>query len=128
MRFISKHPGYKFIAIHEQVEVLASGLPRTIAPGFICEFSPFDTTDWERDIAREKFKFQGVPMLESGILMDPITRVSSYDTTKIENPELRAKVEQRLLETQGPMDHIHVEKPKRKERELESAPEELVVA
>ena len=124
MRFISKYPNYKFIAVHEQVEVLASGLPRTTAPGFICEFTRFDVTDWEREEARKLFKFQGVPFLESGILLDPITRVSSYDTSQIENPQLRKQVEQLLLDTQGPSDHLYVETPKRQTR---PEPEEELV-
>jgi hypothetical protein len=113
MRFISKYPKYKFIAIHEQVEILASGLPRTTAPGFICEFKTFDTTDWERDFARRTFKYNGVPFSESGVLIDPtVSRISSYDTSEIPNPQLRKKVEKRLLETCRPDDHILVEDPK----------------
>ena len=129
MRFISPAPGYKFQAIKEEVEVLASGLPRTTSPGFICEFRKADTTDWERDYARANFAFKGVPMSESGMLIDPVpSRVSSYDTAVIPNPELRLRVEQRLLETQRPEDHTYVEAPASVETVKAEVAEDLVAA
>jgi hypothetical protein len=94
------------------VEILASGLPRVLAKGFICEFRARDTTDWEREIARQTFTFRGVPHDESGVReIDPVpSRVSSFDTTEVPE-EYRERVEARLLETQGPEDHILAVKP-----------------
>lgn len=129
MRFISPIPGYNFIAIHEKVEVLASGLPRTLAPGFICRFKVGDTTDWEREYARVHFKFNGVPLSERGQMpIDPVpSRVSSFDTLTIANPKLRKEVEDRLLETQRPSDHMYVEPPAESVTALDEA-EHLVSA
>jgi hypothetical protein len=112
MRFISKFQSYKFIAVHEEVELLASGQAKRIAPGFICEFTHGGTNDYERDIALQTFKFNGVPRDESGTRhIDPVFRVSSYDTAVIENPDLRKKVEKALLAGQGAENHILTEKP-----------------
>ena len=113
MRFISPNPGYKFTGKKEEYELLASGQFRQISPPYICEFKVGDTTTWERDIARERFKFRGVPNDESGVRqIDPLaTRLSSFDTSTIDNPELRKVVEERLLAWQNANDHILAEKP-----------------
>ena len=89
------------------MEILASGLPRVLQKGYICEFRARDTTDWERDLARKTFKFRGVPHDESGVRdIDPVpSRVSSFDTLTVPE-EIREKVEQRLLATQRPDDHV----------------------
>jgi len=142
MRCISPNPGYRFTAVHEETEVLASGLPKIVSPGLTCEFSRFDTTDWERELARKTFKFRGVPMAETGLLIDPVpSRVSSYDSDAdprladdgyakrlgFESAKaLKEKVEQRLLVSQNPNDHIVVEPPA--DASAQEERENLVVA
>lgn len=112
MRFISPNPGYKFSAVKQQWEQLVNGQIREIAPGFMCEFIQSPTA-WEQEYARKNFKFRGVPHDESGVReIDPVlTRLSVFDTDTITNPELRKKVEKRLLETQRAEDHVLVEIP-----------------
>ena len=111
MRFISPYSAYRIIAKHQEVELLASGQPRVIAPGFTCEFRP-DATDWERDVARETFSFTGAVTDEGGRDLDPITRVSSFDSSVIKNDVLRKEIEKRLLESDAyGHDYVMVEKP-----------------
>jgi hypothetical protein len=119
MRFISKHQRYQFIGrkarlaqFNQDGELVREGVPT-----HTCYFRQSDTTEWEREIARRTFTFSGVPLNEDGITaIDPINRVSSYDTD--EDPllqadsELKGVVEARLLQWQGPGDHILVSKPK----------------
>jgi hypothetical protein len=115
LRFISPISAYKVVAIHEKTEVLADGSRRTLAPGFTAHFNKFDTTDWERDIAREKFKFRNIVKNLDGSMVDPVPRTSSFDTATIEDPELRKRVEEALLNNpdHGKQEgYLLVEKPK----------------
>lgn len=121
MRFLSPITAYRVVAVHQTTEQLADGSRRVLAPGYICEFKQSDTTDWEREEARKRLQFKNV--VYEGALgtplerpVDPITRVSSFDTNVIEDPELRAKVEEALLTNADfgrPDGFILVEKPKR---------------
>lgn len=116
MRFISPYRQYQLVAVHENVELLASGQPRVIAPGYVCEWTPFDVTDWERDAARRTFTYKGAVMDSSGRHLDPIDeehRVSVFDTAKISDDKLRARVEKALLENSANgRDYVLVEQPK----------------
>ena len=97
MRFISPISAYRIVAKHQEVELLASGLPRVLAPGFTCEFRQSGVTDWEYQRARETFSFRGAVTDEGGRPLDPTTRTSYFDTADISNPKLRDEVEQFLL-------------------------------
>lgn len=111
-RFISKFPNYRKVAVHQKVEVLASGQPRILSDGFTCEFVKGDVTDRERDEARRIFTWAGVPTNQDGSPLDPIDdlhRISSFDTTTIGDPDLRALVEKVLLDSQSVESHILIE-------------------
>jgi hypothetical protein len=97
MRFISPVERYRIICVHDDVEVLASGQPRVLSHGYTAEFVPGDTTDWERELARKHFKFRNIKRNMDGTEVDPIGRVSSFDTAKVADPTLRDKVEKALL-------------------------------
>lgn len=115
MRFISKYPGYRFTGRKEKIErrSFEGNLIEGGTPPFICEFDPGATSPYEREIARKTFKFNGVMTDTAGNNIDPIFRVSVFDTDQQgilhEDAELRAEVERRLLENQGPENHILVE-------------------
>ncbi|MBI3936403.1 MAG: hypothetical protein HY323_05455 [Betaproteobacteria bacterium] len=115
MRFISQFRNYRVVAVHEQVEILASGQARMLAPGYVCEFRQGDVTDWERDQARELLTFRGTTLNLDGSPTDPIDRVSSFDSAQVADSKLRHKVEQALLAHPafGKQDgFILIEKPK----------------
>jgi hypothetical protein len=115
MRFISPFAAYRIIAVHQKTEPLADGTRRVVSEGFTCEFKQSDTTDWERDEARKRFQFKGTTLYQDGTPVDPITRVSSFDTATIKDEGLRKRVEKALLENSdfGKQDgYILVEKPK----------------
>lgn len=114
MRFISPYPGFRIVVKHQDIEILASGQPRVLKDGFTAEFRITDVTDWERDFARKNFAFRGTVTDEGGRDIDPTnSRVSSFDTSTINNDSLRKEVEQILLShvDQG-RDFYHVEAPK----------------
>lgn len=116
MRFISPVSGYRLIAVHEQTTVLADGTRKVDAPGYTVEFQKGAATDYEKEIARERLHFRGVPMNYDRTPFDPIKRVSVFDTEWIGSPELRKKVEKALLENadRGKQDgYILVDTPKR---------------
>ena len=92
MRFVSKYSRFRIVCKHEKIEILASGLPRVLAPGFTAEFKQSDVTDWEREEARKRFKFSGTVRDDSGRDLDPITRISSFDTSTISGTELREEI------------------------------------
>ena len=102
MRFISPIERYRLIAIHEETQRLADGSTNVLAPGYTVEFKPGDTTDWEREIARQELQLRnprfegalGTPLVKE---VDPITSVSSFDTNSIQDPELRRRVEEAML-------------------------------
>lgn len=96
-RFISPISGLRIVAVHEQVEVLASGLPKIVAPGYTAEFQQSDVTEWEREYARQHFQFRGTAMAMDGSPLDPLTRVSAFDSLTIKDEALRKRVEQALL-------------------------------
>lgn len=97
MRFVSPYERYKIVIKHQDTEVLANGSTRVLAPGFVAEFSPTDVTLFERDLARESFSFRGTLTTEGGIPIDPVLhRISTFDTNKVPS-EMRAEIEQSLL-------------------------------
>jgi hypothetical protein len=131
MRFISPFAAYKIVAVHQKTEPLADGTSRIIGPGYTCHFRQADTTDWEREVAREKLHFRGTTKYTDGSPVDPITRVSTFDTDTVHATDcacprgstpvtascraLKEKVEKSLLRNEdlGKQDgYILVEKPK----------------
>lgn len=114
MRFISPNPRYRIYVKHEQIETLASGQPRSLAPGFACQFTQ-GATDHERSIARQRLSFRGTTMQMDGTPSDPLERVSVYDTASIEDAKLRKEVEEFLLahpDCGNSAEFIHVEELK----------------
>jgi len=113
LRFISKHPGYRIVCKHQDIEILASGLPRVLRDGYTAEFKVSDVTDWERDAARGAFTFVGTTTTLGGNPIDPVTtRISGFDTNRIADTTLRAEVEKALqVNTAFGHDYILVEKP-----------------
>lgn len=83
MRFISPITNYGFVAVHQRTEPLADGTRRVIGEGYYVQFKQSDTTDWEREEARKHLKFKGTNLYEDGTPVDPITRVSSFDTASV---------------------------------------------
>jgi hypothetical protein len=99
LRFISPYPKYKLVAVHQTQEVLASGQPRVIAPGFIAEWRPHDATTAEREQARGTFTYRGTVTDEGGRQIDPIDgqhRIGVFDTREIGDLVLRERVEAAL--------------------------------
>jgi hypothetical protein len=101
MRFLSSIAGYRFVAIHDEVNFDTDGYTRTTKPGYAVQFRKGILTDYEKAIAREKLTFRGVPMNMDGSAIDPVSRASLFDTEWIEDKELRARVEKRMLEHSG---------------------------
>lgn len=115
MRFISNIRKFQVFAIHEERVRLADGTYNVTAPSFLCQWEPFDVTDWERDAARKHFKWRGTVMDQSGKTLDPIDdehRVSVYDTAAIKDASLRKRVEESLTSNAAfGIDYILVESP-----------------
>lgn len=112
LRFLSKYPGYKIPGVHQETERLADGTVRVLAEGYMCEFTHGGLTDADREFARTRFVWKGVPTALDGSQLDPILdlkRVGVFDTADV--PEtLRARVEQALLaNTAFGQDYVLVE-------------------
>jgi hypothetical protein len=115
MRFLSPIAAYRKVAKHQEIEQLASGQPRVLAPGYTVEFVEGDLTDWEREEARKRLQFKNNYINLDGSPYDPVPHASSYDTATIDNPALRKEVEEYLLNHPDfgrPGEFILVEKPK----------------
>lgn len=115
MRFISPISAYQIVPVHEDTEVLADGTRRVKAPGYFVEFEQGAVQEWERDIAREKFTFRNMVKNMDGSLVDPIHRVSGFDTVTITDPVMRERVETAMLANADhgkPDGYIRVERPK----------------
>ena len=89
MRFISPIKNYRQIVLHQKTEPLADGTRRVISEGYTAEFRQSDTTDWERDVARRELTFRGTTLHEDGTPVDPINRVSSFDTDSVHAMDCR---------------------------------------
>jgi hypothetical protein len=117
MRFISPFERYRLVAVHQEIETLANGQPRILSEGYTAEFTPGDTTDYERETAREHFKFRNIVKNMDGTFVDPVHRVSSFDTATIRDKDLRRRVEQFMLDPDRSPDlgkaegYMLVEKP-----------------
>lgn len=126
VRAISVKSGYRLIAVHEESEVLADGSRRRLKPGVVCEFqqgSLYGITNWELEAARRSFKFTGATEEEfTHEPIDPITRLSSFDTDIAAEQqgwteETKRRVEEALrsnVDGGKPDGYIIVEKPKMK--------------
>jgi hypothetical protein len=101
MRFLSSIAGYRFIAIHGEINFDTDGYTRQTKPGYTVEFRKGILTDYEKAIARKQLNFRGVPMNMDGSAIDPVDRASLFDTEWIEDKDLRARVEKRMLEHSG---------------------------
>lgn len=97
MRFISAISAYKLVVIHEDVEILASGQPRVIAPGFTAEFRQGGLLPHEKEVAARELKFRNQTYYKDGTPVDLIPRVSLFDTSEIHDPKLRERVEKAML-------------------------------
>ena len=97
MRFISPK-GQRFIALHDDWEILASGQPRIKKPGYTVEFKQ-GANAHDREVAKKSFHWTGTQMDQSGQPLDPVydqDKVWVFDSGSIENPELRKQVEDAL--------------------------------
>lgn len=112
MRFISPSSKYRYVVIHDETSVDPSGYVRTVKPGYTCQWQMGLLTPYEKQLAREKLVFRGVPMNMDGTPYDPVNRASVFDTADIEDQALRHRVEKILLVNQGNDSYILVEAPK----------------
>lgn len=97
MRFISSIGNFRFVAIHDETVVDSQGFMRTTKPGYTVQFKRFPLTPYEKELAREKLVFRGVPVNLDGTPIDPLSRASVFDTEDIEDATLRTKVEKAML-------------------------------
>lgn len=123
MRFTSPYAQYKITALKDAdcTEWLANGQWRpkqgTQQP-FICRFEPNGYTQWEKDEALRYFGDVirlGQRKTDATLTQDsPLGwRIGTYDTVQIEDPELRERVEQALLNHSAyGRDLMHFPKPK----------------
>ena len=102
MIFVSNYGAYKIVAKHGNFDRLTN---TELGGGFIAEFRP-DVLSVHMDMLRAletagRVKFNGMARDSStNQELDPAERCSSFDTEKeIPDPELRAQVEQALLES-----------------------------
>jgi len=126
MRFISPHANYRIVLVHEEVERLADGSmqvkPKERAEtefprGFVAKFQRNDYTDFEKQVAYDRF---GAALNKGGRLRDdmvtPVSnddRIGTFDTHQIQDPKLRARVEELLIShDQHGRDFLLVEQPK----------------
>lgn len=119
MRFVSWSPGFQITAspeLKQKVEQLADGSTRELRAGFICQFTPDDWTEREREQLYKRFPKEMTKGSRLGMDGTPINddwKISTYDTAKIEDAELRAKVEKGLLENfDNGIHYILVESPR----------------
>jgi len=113
MRFVSKYQKFS-IKIRPHIEtVQATGLKQIIQQGLSCQFETGDVTDWEVKAAYATFKFNGMPTEEDEVTaIDPLYRLSSFDTSTIEDPETRKLYETVLLNSfSNGVDYIYVPRP-----------------
>lgn len=126
MRFISKFQRPRVEAIGQKWDTLANGQTRELEQGITAEFQQTPLYPWEEKAARERFIFTGTTEEDphSGIRVDPIHRVSVFDTEVAQQANdwpdsVRKQVEQNLLKAigtpdrPGPLayDFMMVEKP-----------------
>jgi hypothetical protein len=86
------------------------------SPGLRAEFITGDTTEYEREIAKKTFKFNGLPVgEEDGLPVDPIYRISSWDSTMQQwDPKTQKKAEELLVKSPyNGSAFIVVDEPKR---------------
>jgi hypothetical protein len=113
MRFVSKFQKFS-IKIRPHIEVVqANGQRHIVQQGLFCQFEPGDVTDWEVKAAFATFKFNGMPTEEDEVTaIDPLYRLSSFDTSTIADPETRKLYEVVLQNSfSNGVDYIYVPKP-----------------
>lgn len=118
MRFGSPYQNLQVILWHQEVEQLASGLPRVTKPGFTAQFRGGDWDDFEKGVLYERFG--DIMRKGSRFTDDTLTtpsptdwRIGTFDTDTIEDFETRTRVEQKLLENfSNGQDYIPLVRPK----------------
>lgn len=113
MRFVSKFQKFN-IKIRPHIEtVYANGVRQVEQQGLVAQFLPGDVTDWEVKAAYDTFKFNGMPTEEDEVTpIDPLYRLSSFDTSSISDPEERKLYETVLQNSfSNGVDYIYVPKP-----------------
>ena len=113
MRFISKNQKLQ-VKIRPHIEVVqATGARHILQSGLMAQFMPGDVTEWEVEQAYKTFKFNGMPTEEDEVTaIDPLYRLSSFDTATIHDPEERELYEQVLKGSfANGVDYIYVERP-----------------
>jgi hypothetical protein len=120
LRFTSPYPKFKVTpaSLKQSVEWLANGAWREKRAGHTVEFEPQGFTTWEREAAMEYFGDTirtGRRKTDSTLTTDsPLDwRIGTFDTSTIDDPELRELVEQALLNHDGyGRDYMVFEKPR----------------
>lgn len=126
MRFICAGANRQWILIHQELEALADNTYRVIPSerartefpsGYIAQFRRNDYTDYEKQVAYDRLG--GALNRGSRLGDDMVTpvsnddRIGTFDTNLIEDPKLRAKVEEMMLaHPDHGRDFILVEQPK----------------
>lgn len=104
MRFISPSGALRIVLIHEKTRADTDGFNRTVEPGYTVEFKQGLLDGFEYQLARERLHFSaGVRDRQNmdGSPFDYIRMAGVFDTEWIEDPELRAEVEQKMLANDG---------------------------
>lgn len=115
MRFISPSGGLRIVVIHDKTVPDASGRNYTTKPGYTAEFKQGLLDGYEHQLARGLTYPGGVRDRQNvdGSPFDVTRMAGVFDSAWIEDDELRAEVEQRLLANDGcgkPDSFILVEK------------------
>ncbi len=117
MRFLSKYPKFRLMPIGDLTEPLANGAYRTLKQGIKAEFHQEALQPWEEELARTQFAFTGIMQEQDGTPVDPIFRVSVWDTDEEAerynwDPDLKSQVEENMMASLGyGVDFVAVTKP-----------------
>jgi len=102
LRFLSPISKYRIVVLHDKTQRLADGTTNVLENGYTVEFKQVPLMPWEEAEARARLSFKGVPWkADRSGLIDPIVRVSMFDTAEIKDTVLRGKVEKALLANPG---------------------------
>ena len=113
MRFISPNKGYTITAIAGSKPMVVNGELYVQDEGVRCDFEHAGILDWEADLAKRSFVFNGLP---EGVM--PETRLAVYDTEFHQraynwSDERRQQVEEALLNAPAyGTNYIRIEKPR----------------
>lgn len=103
MRFISPSGNFRLTVIHDKTQS-EDGFTRTVKPGYTAEFKMGLLDGYERQVARERLTFPGGVRDRQNIDGSPfdyIQLAGVFDTEWIEDANLRAEVEKRMLANDG---------------------------